>query len=225
MPERKIFINIKSHEINASAGNRYSLLTVIREVKRKDLHGRFVLCECDCGNLKEISLRDLKRGNAKSCGCLKKYDTSNNDNFHNKSNTRIYSIWSDMKSRCFNEKNSRFERYGGRGISTCKEWLEFDNFYKWSIDNGYNDELTIDRADNNGDYNPKNCKWSTQKEQARNRSTTIRVERDGIKKSLREWCEIEGVEFNMVYRRLRRGWDIEDAFNVPSIARGKKYAN
>lgn len=142
-----------------------------------------------------------------------------------KSKTRLYRIWQNMKNRCRNENVDRFERYGGRGISICKEWHEFDNFYKWSMDNGYNDELTIDRIDNDGDYNPENCKWSTQREQARNRSTTVKVERNGITKPLREWCEIEGVGFNMVYKRIRRGWDIEDAINIPPLDRSERYAN
>lgn len=149
----------------------------------------------------------------------------NTKTFHNKSNTRIYRIWRNMKNRCLNENAEKFDRYGGRGISICKEWLEFENFYKWAIDNGYNAELTIDRIDNDGDYNPENCKWSTPIEQARNTSATVKVERNGVLKSLREWCEIEGVGFSMVYKRVCRGWDIEDAINIPPLDRSERYAN
>lgn len=112
-----------------------------------------------------------------------------------------------------------------RGIKVCDEWLDFENFYSWAKENGYREELTIDRIDNDGDYTPDNCRWSTQVEQAANRRTTVRIERDGVTKPLREWCEIEGVGYNMVYRRLRRGWDIEEALAVPPLAQGEKYAN
>lgn len=206
-------------------GDQYSLLTVVKEVERKNAPGRQVFCQCECGKKKIVSFRDLKRGNVKSCGCLKNYSTENNENFHNMSNTRLYAIWSDMKHRCLNENNIRYKRYGGRGISVCEEWLEFKNFYEWAKSSGYKDELTLDRVDNNKGYSPRNCKWSTQKEQAWNRSTTFKVERNGVSKSLREWCRLENVPFNMVYRRLRRGWDIEDALRIPPIPKGQKYVN
>ena len=88
---------------------------------------------------------------------------------HNMSHTRLYQCWADMKSRCNNPNSQFYKRYGGRGISYCKEWERFEPFMKWALSNGYSDDLTLDRIDNDGDYSPDNCKWSTQQEQAINK--------------------------------------------------------
>ncbi|MNN50452.1 hypothetical protein D3C81_1650380 [compost metagenome] len=111
-----------------------------------------------------------------------------------------------MKSRCYNENYYRFDRYGGRGIKVCDEWLDdIENFFKWSYENGYDDTLTLDRIDNDGDYEPNNCRWSTKKEQANNTKRTIMIEIDGVTKPLQEWCEFYGIDQFAVYSRRRRG--------------------
>lgn len=149
-------------------GNKYNMLTVLRYDHSSDDKGRsYWLCKCDCGNEKVILSDSLKNGNTKSCGCLKKQNNQTNGLW----NTRIYNIWRNMKGRCYNPKSYKnYKHYGGRGIKVCDEWLnDFKSFYNWSITHGYRDDLTIDRIDVNGNYEPSNCRWITMQEQNRNK--------------------------------------------------------
>ena len=121
------------------------------------------------------------------------------------SGTRIYETWQDMKRRCYNKQNARYDRYGGRGITVCEEWLnDFQSFYDWAINNGYSDDLTIDRIDNDGNYEPANCKWSTNKEQCNNRVTNINIKIGNTTKTLTEWCEIFDVDVRRTMARYHR---------------------
>lgn len=132
---------------------------------------RFGLYKCGfCGNNFKASIPSVKYGNTKSCGCYKKQVIKNGANKkHNLCNTRIYKIWRNLKNRILNPKYKKYKYYGGRGISICDEWKnDFMPFYDWSMSNGYSDELSIDRIDNNGNYEPSNCRWSTQTMQNRN---------------------------------------------------------
>lgn len=125
------------------------------------------LCVCDCGNVVTVQTCKLNSGHTKSCGCLKHigYHTT-----HGKRQTRLYRIWSGMKSRCNNTKHPRYSDWGGRGIKVCDEWLhDFEKFYTWSMSHGYADNLTIDRIDNDKGYSPDNCRWATVKEQNSNK--------------------------------------------------------
>ena len=122
-------------------------------------------CICDCGNEVDIRSQDLRSGKTQSCGCLHKDIIST----HGLPRNRLYQIWIDMRSRCNNKNLKCYYNYGGRGIKVCKEWDDYQNFYNWSMNNGYMDELTIDRIDVNGNYEPNNCKWSTKLEQKNNR--------------------------------------------------------
>lgn len=131
---------------------------------------------------------------------------------HGCRHTRLFSVWANIKSRCFNENASHYNRYGARGIVICEEWRNnFKAFYDWAMVNGYTDELTIDRIDNNGNYCPENCRWVTVKEQSRNKSTNHLFTVFGITKSLIEWCEKYHIHYKTVRDRLKRGWDIERA--------------
>lgn len=132
------------------------------------------LCRCDCGNEKIIQARFLIDGTTKSCGCYSRERNIQAHTTHGSSHSRLYRIWQGMRRRCYDPNNNRFERYGGRGITVCKEWNEsFASFQSWALSNGYKDSLSIDRVNNDGSYEPANCRWATPKEQANNRGGTV----------------------------------------------------
>ncbi|MGM1361119.1 hypothetical protein ACS2B2_25685 [Bacillus cereus group sp. BceL297] len=124
---------------------------------------------------------------------------------HQKYNTRLYKIWIGMKHRCFQEDNKAYHHYGGRGITVCEEWSDFQSFYDWSMKNGYSDELSIDRVDVNGDYEPGNCEWVTTTDQANNKRTNINITLNGEKKTMTEWAHFFEVNPVTVSQRYRRG--------------------
>lgn len=166
-------------------GKRFNRLLVIKHIGSQIVENnkkrRLWLCKCDCGKLLALNTHRLQQ--TKSCGCLKKESNSiwgkkSIDNIqhlgtiastkHGLRNTRIYYIWHGIKQRCFYEKCPAFKRYGGRGITMCDEWKnDVKCFYEWAIANGYNDTLSIDRIDNNGNYEPNNCRWITKSENSK----------------------------------------------------------
>lgn len=135
---------------------------------------------------------------------------------------RLYSIWSHMKERCYNKNHSAYARYGGRGIVVCQEWHDYTNFKKWALLNGYTESLTLDRINNDGNYEPSNCKWATQKEQANNRRSNRILEIGNSKHNIQEWCAITGIPRQIADGRLRRGWSAEKTFHTPPLTKGGK---
>ena len=129
--------------------------------------------------------------------------------------TRLYNIWRSMNQRCRNPKSYNYERYGGRGITVCEEWHQFIPFRDWAMKNGYADNLTIDRKDTNGNYEPGNCRWATPKEQANNKRSNRHIELDGVSHTLAEWEGITGIKLNTIWARLDRGWPAERALTAP----------
>lgn len=159
--------------------------------------------KCHCGNEFIAIGSSVKRGNTKSCGCTKYKRT------HGQTNTKLYQVWRNMKYRCTNTEAPNYEDYGGRGIKICEEWLKsFDSFYQWSRDNGYEEGLSIDRIDNDGDYNSKNCRWVTQKEQNVNKRNTIHVFYKGKQCTLLEVEKDTGIPYNILKHRMYQGKDI-----------------
>jgi hypothetical protein len=135
---------------------------------------------------------------------------------HGQSASRLYTIWCALKRRCNNKNGEQYKDYGERGVTVCDEWRSFEPFREWAMANGYRDDLTIDRKDNNGNYCPENCRWATRKEQANNRRNTIKIEFDGMSKTLSEWSEIVGIPYLTIWRRIyQRDWPIEKALTTP----------
>ena len=173
------------------------------------------LCVCDCGNLKEVILSDLLLGKSKSCGCLAKELVSSRSTIHGQCGTRLYRIWTKMKERCYTTTNKRYKDYGGRGVAVCAEWKNgFMSFYNWAMANGYDDTLTIDRIDVDGNYEPTNCRWITMKQQSRNKRSNIIFTYNGVTHCLIDWCNILNLKYNTIKMRIKRGWSIERALEL-----------
>ena len=157
-------------------GEKYGRLTVLEKTSKKQGTNYLYKCKCDCGNIKLVSSGRLGISTF-SCGCYK----IECHRTHNESRTRLYNIWIGMKSRCCNPDNPRYHSYGGRGIGICDEWRDsFEKFRDWAYLNGYSEHYTIDRIDNNGDYEPQNCRWATDTAQVRNRNPYGEIPYDGI---------------------------------------------
>lgn len=202
-------------------GQKFGRLTVIKRAEKINNRIKW-LCKCDCGNEKKVNSAELLSGNTKSCGCYQKEQTSKARKTHGLSKTRLYRIWKDMKVRCSYNKNDNFHWYGERNISVCQDWNDFSAFAEWAIKNGYNDFLSIDRIDTNGNYCPDNCRWISQKEQCKNRRNTKFITINGVSHTISEWSSISGVYVKNIYARINRSWKSEDAVFKPTRKINKK---
>lgn len=149
---------------------------------------------------------------------------SNNPNFKDgRKGTRLYRIYNNMKTRCYNPNSESYKNYGGRGIKICSEWLtDFSTFRSWALSHGYREDLTIERKDVNGNYTPDNCVWATYKVQANNTRSNHLYTIDGITMNLTEWSEYFGINVKTVRDRLLRGWDIKRALSTPADSKYRK---
>lgn len=202
-------------------GERFGRLTVVSQGNAitggNGKEYRSWRCICDCGTEREVKEPLLLYGKTKSCGCLYSETRSSSKNkSHGLSRTRIYAEWGRMIQRCSNPRVDSYKRYGGRGIRVCNSWREsFESFYEWAIQNGYSDNLTIDRIDVNGGYCPGNCRWVSNKVQANNKTTNQFFMINGVSKTLTEWCEMYGASYQTVWARInRRGMSIIDALET-----------
>ena len=198
---------------------RFGKLKVLNEsepIKRNKKTEYCWLCLCDCGNFKVVTSKNLKRGNVKSCGCLL-FESKTNLK-HGMSTTKIYRIWCGMKRRC-NSKNDRaYINYGARGIKVCDEWNNsFELFYRWAINNGYKEGLTIERIDNDKGYTPDNCKWATMEEQGHNKRNNKKYTYNGKTLDLTQWANLTGIKRSGLHARLKRGWSFEKAITTPKM--------
>ena len=175
------------------------------------------LCICSCGNKVSVLGTNLRKGNTMSCGCLWKEVSQKIKTKHGLRNTRLYGIWSGIRKRTLNENCKDYKNYGGRGIYICKEWLDdFKAFYEWAISNGYKNNLTIERINVNGNYEPNNCKWATHKEQSQNTRRTNIITFNWETHCASEWERILGYNAGLIYSRQHLGWPLSKIMTKPS---------
>jgi len=204
-----------NYQVADMTGLKFGRLTVVKFAE-SDNHRRAIwLCSCTCGNNSLVAGANLRVGYTKSCGCLKE-ELNTGLTLQNGKPSRLYRIWSTMKQRCLNSNHPKHDCYGGRGIKIYAEWMEFKAFHDWAMSNGYQDNLTIDRINNDGHYGPDNCRWATLKEQARNRRDNRNIVYQGDTKTMTEWSEILGMNYNTLRSRIDVGWTVEKAFNKPT---------
>ena len=195
-------------------GARFGRLTVIEKAPSANKNGRW-LCKCDCGNYTTVYGCNLKKGDTTSCGCYQKESASARQTKHGKSHSRLHNIWLTMRRRC-SKNNLRYSRnYSGRGITICEEWDDFENFSKWAEENGYRDDLSIDRIDVDGNYCPENCRWATHTEQQNNKRSNRRITYEGETHTLAEWAAIKGIKYGTVYQRFYQGLPPERILATP----------
>lgn len=196
-------------------GLRFVRLEVIDPTPIKKNRNHYCLCQCDCGTKKIININEMRRGKVKSCGCLGAIGGAKT---HGKTKTRIYRIWISMKSRCNSPKSGGYEYYGARGIKIHKKWETFEGFYE-DMGDPPSPLHSLDRINNNGDYELSNCRWATPKQQSRNKRTSRLIEWEGQKLTLADWSERYNLNDSTVLCRLKRGWTLDQAFTTRAIPR------
>lgn len=200
-------------------GLKNNMLTVVGYTDPKD-KGRIKLkCLCDCGNTAYVYPYQFKSGAVQSCGCARDGHKFESENYkkHGLSRTSFYHTWQHMKNRCYNKNADNYDRYGGRGIYVCDEWLKSaESFIKWAMETKPKEgKYTIDRIDNDGPYAPWNCRWATDFEQSRNKRNSLIIEYNGVKKCLIDWSKEFNINDETLRCRLNHGWPIERALTEP----------
>lgn len=204
-------------------GKTFGKLQVIQRGKTDKSKKIHWICRCECGKICDVEAARLVSGRAVRCkDCSLKIVAEKNKK-HGKCHSRIYAIYSGMKNRCFNSGNYSYDKYGKRGITVCEEWIGengFDNFCKWAMENGYNDELSIDRIDVNGNYEPSNCRWVSIKEQQNNKRNNHFETYNGETKTLKQWSEDLGIDYFVLTGRINKcHWSFERAITETVKAR------
>lgn len=207
-------------------GNKYNMLTIIKKmppyVQKNGRKRGVVKVQCDCGNIKNVITSTLtaKKNGTMSCGCYHSSVVSNGRYAakHNKINHPLYVVWRKMKERCYNKNSPSYKDYGGRGVKMCKSWFnDFERFYNDMID-GYKFGLQIDRVDNNGCYEPNNCRWATATVNGNNKRNNIIINYNGIEDTLPNTLRRLGLysrfNYKKVYNRMfNLEWSFEDSIS------------
>lgn len=190
-------------------GKKFNYFTVIKRVADRN-RAPYWLCRCECGTEKEIEGGNLRSNRIRSCGCA----PGNYKVKHGMCKTAEYKVWQGMLRRCTNHNDKRYAQYGGRGISVCDRWRSFENFYA-DMGDRPSDEHQIDRENNDGNYEPGNCRWATRTQQCRNKSANVMLTIGSETLCAAEWAERSGVSHARIRHRLRLGWSSEDAVFLP----------
>ena len=195
-------------------GKKYGRLTVVEQLGKNKFGHSMMLCKCECGNKKAISISNLRT--TKSCGCLKReLDLERPRQIsikHGDSHSKLYGIWKDMRRRCNPKFSDKYPYHAGKGIRVCKDWDEWATFKEWAYVNGYREGLTIDRIDGNGDYRPENCRWATRREQCNNLKSNVYVSYEGARYTIGELARAKRIKYQPLRDRIRdKGWSVERA--------------
>lgn len=201
----------KTNILKDLTGARFDKLTVISRANTNSKSGNAMwVCRCECGSITEVIGSKLRSGYTKSCGCLRISDTA-----QGYSKERVYRTWRGMHQRCYNQKHDKYKWYGGRGITICPEWHDFITFRIWALENGYSDDLTIDRIDPDDNYCPDNCQWVDMKTQANNRSNNRILYFNGKAYTVSQIAEMFGISSFTIFNRLRLKWSVEQIVRTP----------
>lgn len=199
-------------------GQKFNKLTVINFSHFDKKKNSYWLCKCDCGNEKIVRRSHLLSGGVQSCGCVLHEGRGTYKNGWRThglwaKNKRLCKIWECMLNRCYNKNNDNYKHYGKKGITICEDWKNsFESFVIWAKNNGYNDKLTIDRIDFNGNYCPENCRWVTMEEQANNKRNNRFITYNGKTQTIAQWSKETGISEGVIRYRYITGWDIQSVF-------------
>lgn len=197
-------------------GKRFGYLIVKRYSHTNKHRNAIWECLCDCGKTTFLRSAVLRNGHTRSCGCLRRDLVSRRNKKHGLCSERIYRIWQDMKKRCYDKNWRQYKDWGGRGIKVCGEWRDdFISFYNWAIANGYKDNLTIERIDNDGNYEPDNCTFIEFKKQSKNRRNVHLLTFRNKTMCLSEWAKRLKVPYERIRRRYAQGWSARDIILKP----------
>lgn len=202
------------------AGERFGKLVVLSYAGRDKYRAATWNCVCDCGNHATVPGRSLRIGKTKSCGCrrfewgrvLRNLPIKHGQTLNGRV-SKIYRTWSNIIQRCNNPKATGYEHYGGRGITVCERWLNFEDF-EADVGNPPGPSYEIDRIDNNGNYSPENCHWATKAQQSRNRRNSVFIEFEGKKMILNDWAVETGINKHTLFKRFKLGWGAERALTT-----------
>lgn len=193
-------------------GQKFDRLTVIEYAFNKNRKSYWI-CKCQCGNVKIVESYKLRIGHTRSCGCIAKETfeiLKQKCTKHNMVKTRMYKIWQNMKRRCYSPKEKGYKYYGGRGIKVCDEWLEdFINFYNWAMNNGYREDLTIDRINVNGNYEPNNCRWADRITQANNKRNNHFLTYNNETLTINQWARKLNIPRETIKTRIKKNLEID----------------
>lgn len=202
-------------------GKRFGRLEVLRRgedrIEPSGKHRVMWICKCNCDkhSIVNVSGDALKEGRSTSCGCFRNESSRARNTTHGDTNTKLYSIWCAMKTRCTNQNTEAYKDYGGRGICICDEWLNnYESFKTWALNNGYEQGLSIDRIDNDKGYEPQNCRWVTSVAQANNRRSNRLITYNGETHNVTEWASILNKNPKTIFNRLYSGWDVDKALST-----------